>query len=195
MSRDASKAPRADSSPDPEIRALAAERRLAAAHLERWLALDAPSRSAMLAAARQLRLRTGQLAHALDLLAELALREQASVAAILARPELRTIVNGAGSAPGRARALLDALEALRRPQLRDALARLRAEVAALRLPRGISLVLPRDLASDELTVALRVRTRSELHALLEALEQKRPGLERILDLVGGKDLLGGKDEV
>ena len=63
---------------------------------------------------------------------------------------------------------------------------LRAEVSALKLPRGISIDLPKNLGSDELTVSLRVRSAAELAHLLEALERSRPGLTRIVEMLGGK---------
>ena len=49
---------------------------------------------------------------------------------------------------------------------------LRAEVSALKLPRGISLDLPKELGSDELTVSLRVRSGAELAQLLDALDER-----------------------
>ena len=63
---------------------------------------------------------------------------------------------------------------------------LRTEVSALKLPRGISLDLPKELGSDEVTVSLRVRSGAELAHVLEALDQKRAGLTRIIEMLGGK---------
>ena len=63
---------------------------------------------------------------------------------------------------------------------------LRSEVSALKLPRDISIDLPKELGSDELTVSLRVRSAGELEHLLEALDQKRAGLTRIIEMLGGK---------
>ena len=63
---------------------------------------------------------------------------------------------------------------------------LRAEVSALKLPRGISIDLPKELGSDELTVSIRVRSGAELAHLLETLDQKRAGLTRIIEMLGGK---------
>jgi len=171
---------------DAQIRELAAERRLPASHLARWLAMDQPSRAAMLEIAQTLRLRTGQLVTALDTLEEIAVREHQTVAAILDHPEIRRIVRSAGSTPSRASALLEQLRALRYPLLKKTQDELRAEVSALKLPRGISLDLPKDLGSDEVTVSLRVRSGAELARALEALDQKRAGLTRIIEMLGGK---------
>lgn len=171
---------------DAQIRKLAAERRLPSSHLDRWLAMDQPSRDTMLEVARTLRLRTGQLMSALDTLDEIAVREHVTVAAILSRAEILRIVHRSGSAPSRASALLEALRTLRYPLLKRMQDDLHAEVSALMLPRGISLDLPKDLGSDELTVSLRVRSGAELSHLLEALDQKRPGITRIIEKLGGK---------
>ena len=171
---------------DAQIRELAAERRLPSSHLDRWLAMDPPSRAAMLDIARALRLRTGQLVTALDTLDEIAVREHVTVAAILERQEVRRIANGSGSAPSRASALLEALRTLRYPLLKRMQDELRSEVSALKLPRGISIDLPKDLGSDELTVSLRARSGAELAHLLDALDRSRPGLTRIIEMLGGK---------
>jgi len=171
---------------DAQIRELAAERRLPHSHLDRWLATDSLSRAAMLDIARTLRLRTGQLATALDTLDEIAVREKMTVAAILDQPEIRRIANGSGSAPSRASALLEALRTLRYPLLKRMQDELRAEVSALKLPRGISIGLPKELGSDELTVSLRVRSGAELVHLLDALDRSRSGLTRIIEMLGGK---------
>ncbi|MGB8682362.1 MAG: hypothetical protein WCD12_05715 [Candidatus Binatus sp.] len=171
---------------DAQIRELAAARRLPPSHLARWLAMDAPSRAALLEIARGLRLRTGQLATALDTLEEIAVRERVNVAAVLDYPEVRRIVHNAGSTPSRASALLERLRALRYPELNRVREQLRTEVSALKLPRGISLDLPRELGSDEVTVSLRVRSAADLAHLLDALDQKRAGLTRIIEMLGGK---------
>ena len=171
---------------DAQIRELAAERRVPSSHIDRWLAMDPQSRAAMLDIARALRLRTGQLVTALDTLDEIAVRDQMTVAAILDQPELRRIANGSGSAPSRASALLEALRTLRYPLLQRMQDDLYAEVSALKLPRGISIDLPKDLGSDELTVSLRVRSGDELTHLLDALDRSRSGLTRIIEMLGGK---------
>jgi len=171
---------------DAQIQTLAAERRLSASHLARWLVMDPASRAALLGIARALRLRTGQLVTALETLDEIAVREHVAVAAVLERPEIRRIVNGPGSAPSRASALLQALRTLRYPLLAKMQDELRAEVSALKLPRGISIDLPKDLGSDEVTVSVRVRSGAELARLVEALDRSRPGLTRIIEMLGGR---------
>jgi hypothetical protein len=171
---------------DQQIRAIAAERRLPSSHLARWLAMDPPSRSAMLDLARTLRLRTGQLVTALDILDEISVRDHVTIASVLDRPEIRRIANGSGSTPSRASAMLEALRTLRYPLLKKMQEQLRSEVSALKLPRGISIDLPQELGSDEVTVSLRVRSGDDLAHLLEALGQRRTELTRIIEMLGGK---------
>jgi hypothetical protein len=162
--------------PDGKIRELAARRRLPQVQLERWLQLDAASRTALLEFALALKPRTGQLVAMLDLVDEIAVREKTDVAGILS-----------GSAPERAHALLDQLRTMRFPRLRKTIERLEAAIAAMRLPRGIAVLLPRELASDELTIQLKVADAKELGRLLEILVEKRAQLERILTMIGGGD--------
>lgn len=170
---------------DAEIRMLAEERRLPAAHLERWLAFDEVSRGGMLALAKKLRFRTGQLVTALELLEEIAARERTTVAEVLVRDEIRRIAGSPDSAPARASTLIEALRQIRFPRLRAMQERLRAEVAALKLPRGLSVDLPKELGSDELTVSLRVRSADDLGRLVEALSKSRAGFARIVEILGG----------
>jgi hypothetical protein len=169
------------------IRAWAAERRLDQAHLERWLALDEQSAVALLEAARGLRLRVGQLHDVLGMLDEIALADGEPVAAVLARPALKRILEGAGSAPARARALVEQLRAMRFPRLGRALERMKAEIAALKLPRTVAVVLPKDLGSDELRIEIRARSGAEFRDSIDALARSASGLERILELLGGRN--------
>ncbi len=169
-----------------EVRSWAETRRLDRAHIDRWLALDAASASALLRAASALRLRAGQARAALEMLEEIALREGADAASVLARPRVKRILEGAGAAPARARAFVDELKAMRFPRLGRALERLRNEVAVLKLPRAVILTLPKDLGSDELRIELRVHTGEELREAMRALESRFDSIERILELIGGK---------
>ncbi len=170
---------------DDEIRELAARRHLPDTHLNRWLAMDEPNRTALLESASALKLRTGQLVAALDLLDEIAVRESVSIAAILARPPIKRLLSARGSAPQKAHAFVDELRAMRFPRLREMTSRLEAAIAALRLPAGITVLLPRDLASDELTIQLVASDAGELDRLVDLLAEKRAELGRIFSMIGG----------
>jgi len=169
------------------VRAWAEPHHLDRAHLERWLALDAYSAAAMLDAAARLRLRVGQLQGALEMLEEIALVEGTQVSAVLARAPLKRILDGAGPAPARARAFVDELRAMRFPRLGHALEQIKAVVATLKLPRTMTLALPKDLGSDELRIEIRVRSAAEFRESLHALTEKADDVERILDLFGGQN--------
>jgi hypothetical protein len=160
-------------------------RHLDTEHIQRWLALDAASAAAILHAASSLGLRTGQAQAALEMLEEIALREGTDAASILARAPFKRILEGAGSAPARARAFVNELRVMRFPRLGRALEELKAEVAALKLPRTVRMVLPKDLGSDELRIELRVRDGEELRASVRTLESRIAAIERILALIGG----------
>lgn len=173
--------------PDDAIRALASTRHLPESHRERWLAMDPHSRAAFLEFAESLRLRTGQIVIALDLLGEIAVRESKSAGDILAAPELARITARAGSAPERARAFIDFLRTMRFPRLSEAAARLERAIGQLRLPRGISIVLPKELGSDVLTIKLEVSRASDLERAIGILTERRAAIARILAMLGGSD--------
>jgi len=168
------------------IRAWAEAHHVDRAQLERWLALDAQSAAALLDAAVRLRLRVGQLQRAREMLEEIALVERTQATAVLARAPLKRILEGAGPAPARGRAFVEELRAMRFPRLGRALEQIKAEVAALRLPRAIEVTLPRDLGSDELRIEIRVRSAAEFRESLRALAERTDGMERILNLLGGE---------
>jgi hypothetical protein len=170
---------------DDSIRHWAAERRLPEAHLARWLALASEDRTEVLKVAESLRLRTGQLVAAFELLEEITLREHVAINAILATDEIRRILDGAGSTPGRAREWLDALRAQRFPRLRRMADRLAAEIRGLGLPGGIKVVLPKELSSDEIRIEISARGDADLQNLIDAITRARTGLGRIADLTGG----------
>jgi hypothetical protein len=172
---------------ETRIRELAAEKRLPSTHLERWLAFDLSSRTRLLEVSEALKLRTGQIVAAVDLLDEISVRDRVAIAQIFDRPDLVRIITGAGSTPARASALVDELRSMRFPQMRAMQSRLEAEIAALKLPRGISVVLPRDLGNDELTVSIKVHGAVDFERMLGELQQKKAGLTRVIDLLGGKE--------
>ncbi len=172
---------------DTAIRVWAQKRRLPQAHLQRWLELGEADRAALLDLVVRLNLRTAQLATALDLLDEIALRGGRSLGAILRRAELRRIVEGPGSGPERAHATLQKLRELRFPELALTLERLQERIAALRLPRDITMLLPKDLSSDELRIQLSLRHADDLRDALRALEQRADAIARIIAMLGGEE--------
>lgn len=169
------------------IRAWAAERRLPEAHVARWLELPASERTALLELAQTLHLRTGQFVTIFTLLKEIGVRENQPIAEVLTRREVRNIFAANESAPGKARALLEVLRAIRFPQLHETLAQINARITELRLPEGVRVVLPPNLGSDEVRVELTAHGGAELKRLVEAVTARSAELGRIADLLGGAD--------
>ncbi|HEX3408909.1 MAG TPA: hypothetical protein VHS07_01445 [Candidatus Binataceae bacterium] len=170
---------------DDAIRQWSVRRHLPDAHVQHWLALAGEDRAALLELAEALRLRTGQFVMAHELLDEIAVRERAALATILVRPQIRRILEATGSAPGRARELLDVLRAMRFPRLQRASDQLAAKIAELGLPTGIKVILPRALASDEVRIEISAHGAAELERLVDSLVAAREGLARVADLIGG----------
>jgi hypothetical protein len=157
------------------------------AYVQKWLALDERGRARLLEIAENLKMHTGQVVAAITLLEEIAIREGRDAGEILASPSLRRVLNSAGSGPGRARTLLDELRRLRYPRLRRAVERLAKEVAALKLPPGIKIVLPHDLASDEVRVEIVAHGSAEMEQLLVCLTAKSSELVALAAMLAGAD--------
>ncbi len=170
------------------IRACAAGRHLSELQTEKWLAMPTPSRMGLLDVAERLNMRTGQLVAAIDLLTEIEIREGVSPAEILLREDVQRACRLAGSGPWRAAAFIEALRKIRFPRLKEAADRLSAEIAALKLPSGVRVELPKDLGSDELVVRISARTGRELENLIDAVAEKKTGLVRIANLMSGDDV-------
>ncbi len=169
------------------IRACSANRHLSEAQTEKWLAMPTPSRMGLLDVAERLNLRPGQLVAAIDLLTEIEIREGVSPAEILLRDDVQRACKVTGSGPWRAAAFVEALRKIRFPRLKEAVDRLSAEIAALKLPSGVRVELPKDLGSDELVVRISARTAPEMENLIDAIAQKKAALVRIVNLMGGDD--------
>jgi hypothetical protein len=174
-----------DSQIESRIRAWAEERVLPSVLVERWLTLDQPSRNRLLELAESVKFRSGQFVTTFELLDEMAVREAESIDAILHRPAIRRIVQANGSGPGKARALIYEIRTLRFPRLTRARELLRAEIAAVGLPRGIKVILPKELASDEIRIEIVARGASELSGMLETLSTKAAPLVRIATTLAG----------
>ncbi len=146
-----------------------------------------PSRMALLDIAERLNLRTGQLAAAIDLLDEIEIREGVSPAQTLratrfgAPASSRALVRGALPLSSR-RCARYGFRACARP-----MERLSAEIAALKLPSGMRVDLPKDLGSDEMTIHIRARTGDGYGEAYRALVEKKAALVRIAKLIGGDD--------
>jgi len=172
---------------EARIRHWARARALPQAYVARWLGLTEPSRTRLLELAEALKFRTGQFITAFELSEEIAARENTNIADLLCRPRMRQLIEAPGSGPGKARALLGELRVLRYPRLKQATERFAAAVAALGLPRAIRVILPRELASDELRIELVAHGSGEMDQMLKALSDNADQLVRIAAMLGGTD--------
>jgi hypothetical protein len=163
-------------------------RGLTFAQVEKWLALDPASRSELLELARRVKFRTGQFLTTFELLEEIAVRENQTIAEILARPAIGHILRAADSGPGKARALIEELRLLRYARLNQMNELLKAEIAALGLPRGIKIVLPRELGSDEVRIEIVAHGDEELADLLRTLNGKVDDVVQIAAMLGGAEI-------
>lgn len=170
------------------IRAYAAEKRVGAALLERWLSLAESDREAVLDLAGELRLGENQLRDVLDDLGAIAARQGSSAAAVLAGAELQAVRARRLGRNEAVRAVKLALRRLRYPQLSAAEQRLAEQVKALRLPAGVRVELPENLEGEHIAVVLRGRSAAELRAQADALSAVLRGapLEEMFDLLGGR---------
>ncbi|MBV8357924.1 MAG: hypothetical protein JO189_08305 [Deltaproteobacteria bacterium] len=172
---------------DDRLRHWANAKALPPADVQKWLAMSEPGRTWLLEIAENLKMHTGQFIVILALLEEIAIREGQDIGEILACPSLRRVLNSAGSGPGRARALIDELRARRYPRLKLASERLAQAVAAIKLPPGIRIVLPRDLASDEVRVEIVAHGSAKMEQLLACLMAKSREIIRLAAMLGGAD--------
>lgn len=156
------------------VHAYAAEKHLGAGLVERWLALSAPDRDALLALAVRLRLGENQVRDVLDDLRAIAARRSTSIADILAGGDVGAVLARDLGRNEAIRAVKIVLRRLRYPQLEAAERRLKELVTSLRLPAGVAVTLPEHLEGDALSVTLRGRSAAELraqaHAVVAALD-------------------------
>jgi hypothetical protein len=169
------------------LRRWAEAKALPTPHVRKWLALDEAGRARLLDFAESLKMHTGQFITALTLLEEIAVREGQSVGEILDRLPLRRVLDSAGSGPGRARLLLEELRAARYPQIKRASDYLAGQLSAIKLPPCIKVVLPRDLASDEVRVEIVAHGSAEMEQVLASLTAKSPELVRLAAMLAGED--------
>ena len=172
---------------NPAIRAWGRERHLPEGHLGRWLAMPELDRRALLELARALRLRAGQVIVILDLMGDLVLTKGQPLRLLLESRGPRRAINGRGSTPSRAAALVAELRALRYPALTETAERIASEIRALKLGSRLTVTAPRNLSSDEITIQLKVNHKDQIDAAIAALIQKKSAIVRILAILHGED--------
>lgn len=173
---------------DDAVRAYAREKHFAAATRERWLRQPAPDRNALLELARQLRLGENQFRDVLDYLEDIAAREGCGLAAVLASPAVRGVLERDRGRNEAIKALKDALRRLRYPQLAAAEEKLVALVKRLHLSAGVRVEFPQNLEGEEVTVTVRARSAAELRARAAAIAValQAPEVDEIFRVLAGE---------
>ncbi len=172
---------------DESVERLASERHLPQRYVAAWRSWDARDQEALLRVARSLKLRTGQLMVAIELLPEVALQQGLAIAEFLGREELRHIIDGPGSAPQRAHAFIEALRTFRYPRLNRMLKALKDELKAAKLLPFVKVALPKELSCGELRIELRLTSQAQLDAALKVLADNRHVFLRMLRILDGTD--------
>ncbi|HVO91754.1 MAG TPA: hypothetical protein VMT22_02885 [Terriglobales bacterium] len=157
---------------EPIIREYAQARGVHPQTLERWLSWKAPDRDALANLALDLRIGENHLRDLMDWLEELALRDGAAIAAILANGTVESIASDPRL--GRADKLKRIKEQVRRlrfPRLAQIENEIRVKIQALKLPPGIRLSVPPGLEGGRLQVELNAATSEEFASLSAQLNQ------------------------
>jgi len=144
-------------------------------------------RKAILDLACTLRLRTGEMVVILDLIADLTVSKRQSAGALLESDGPRRAIKGNGSARSRAVVLIQTLRSLRYPHMTAAAERIAVEIRALKLPPELTVTAPKNLASDEVTIQIRLSRREQIDTVIDALVREKSGVARILAFLHGED--------
>lgn len=146
------------------VRTFAAERRFAAATLQRWLEQTPADSEALLGLAVRLRLGENQFRDLLDDLTAIAARQGVGLAAIVNDAALQAVLARARGRNEAIKAFKAALRRLRYPQLSGAEQRLAGLGKQLRLPAGVRVELPENLDGEHVVLTLRAGSAAELRA-------------------------------
>ncbi len=152
-----------------EARTYAQTKHFSAPTLERWLALPAADRDALLEIANRLRLGENHFRDVLDLADDIAARQQTTIQAVLASASVRELL---GRGHGRNETLKELKDVLRRrryPQLAATEAALAVLVKQLGLPPEVRIDFPENLDGNGIVVTLRAKSASELRVCTRAL--------------------------
>jgi hypothetical protein len=117
----------------------------------------------------ELRPSVHHLGDALDWLDDIAARDGARSAAVLADPTLRAALAGSGSAPDRWKRWKEALRRLRYPRLVARERAFRDAVRELDLGRGAAVAPPADLEGGVVTLTLRIASADDVMDHVERL--------------------------
>jgi hypothetical protein len=125
------------------------------------------------------------LADIFDWMDDIAARDGARPAAVLATPTLRAALAAHGSAPDRLKRWKESLRRLRYPRLVAREQAFREAASALDLGRGVAIAPPAGLEGGIVSVTIRAASVAELEAALDRFERcRRVGdLTRLFDIL------------
>lgn len=143
-------------------------------------------RAALASVVAALRPSAHHLGDVLDWLDDIAARDGARPAAVLADPTLRAARAGSGSAPDRWKRWKEALRRLRYPRLVAREQAFRDAVRALDLGRGATVVPPSDLEGGVVTLTLRIASTDDVADQVERLvnAQRSGAWSRLFAVLG-----------
>jgi len=173
---------------DDAVRAYGRGRRFSDATMQRWLRHAAPDREAMLQLAERLRLGENQFRDLLDVLEDIASRQESAIATVIGtEPVAAVLARGLGRNET-LRALRHALRRRRYPQLVQAETAMADLARRLRLPAWTRVEWPENLEGDELSVTIRAGSATELRARLGevAAALARPEVDEMFRLLEGE---------
>ena len=156
--------------------------------IELLSALAAEDRNAVFTLLATLKLGINKLKDFLGLLEEIALRDQQTIAAILAEPGIQAILrHDKYSGPQKADLLRQALRRRRYPRLTTLEVQYQEQLTGLRLPKTVQLTTDRFFEDDALTASFRFQTPEQLRAAAEELVRlsQQAELHNLLTLIQG----------
>ena len=168
------------------VRAYGAERHYGAATLERWVALGAGDAAALLDLAQDLRLGENQLRDLWGWASDVGVRQQISLAAVLALDAVAAARRQPLGRNDRLRLVKSALRRLRYPQLSAVEDRMAELVRTLDLPRDVRVILPDFLEGDAVRIEIVATDPDSLRTAAERLARAAdtPACRELFALLG-----------
>ncbi len=155
-----------------QVTAYAREKRLSPQTVARWQAWTVPDQAALWELVQVLQLGENHLRDFLDWCEEIMLRDGGSIAALLARTELRRPLTAQLGRNDKLKAVKEGLRKIRYPRLSQLEDELRAAVKALDLGGRVQVSFPPSLEGEDITIEIKVRNAKELSEQLTRLHQR-----------------------
>jgi len=140
--------------------------------LARWQAWAEADQAALWEIVYELQIGENHLRDFLDWCEESSLRDEQTIASLLARPEIRQPLAAKLGRNDKLKVVKEALRKIRYPRLSRLEDELRATVKALDLGGRVRVSLPPSLEGDEITVEIKAKSAKELSDSLKKLQQR-----------------------